>query len=83
MGAEDLVVMRRRHDVGTRMVRSVSYPKGGVLNKTVRPTGSDHDDDEEGMDCGRDDPRRSMYRFGSISFTNSLRNINSILTYVQ
>ena len=60
MGAEDLVVMRRNHH-DTRMVRSASYTKYGVVSKTTRPTASDHEDlfDDEGMDCERDEQRLS------------------------
>jgi hypothetical protein len=71
MAAEDLVIMRpRRRNASTgRMVRSVSYPKGGLSNKTGRAIESDHDgdlyDDDDGMDCRRDEQRLSMYRYAA------------------
>jgi hypothetical protein len=80
MGAEDLVIMRRRHNVGNRMVRSVSYTKTGVVNKTTRAVESDHDDvyEDDGMDCRRDDPRRSMHSSSSFS-----QMIDSLIVQVE
>ena len=80
MGAEDLVILRRRHNVGNRMVRSVSYTKTGVVHKTSRAVESDHDDvyEDDGMDCRRDDPRRSMHSSSSFS-----QMVDSLIVQVE